>query len=249
MISPLAVVETRDIGADVEIGEFAIVREGAVLGDGVRVHPHAVIGTGVVLEAGVEVFPGAVVGKEPRGAGAVARAPRFEKRVVVGAGSSISPHAVVFYDVTIGRNTLIGDGASIREGCTIGAECIVSRYVTVNYNSRIGDRTKIMDLTHVTGNCEIGSDVFVSILVGMVNDNALGAEGYDEERIIGPRIRDGAMVGAGAMLLPGVTIGEGAVIGAGAVVTRDVDPRTVMMGMPARSVRSLDAARGPSAEA
>jgi acetyltransferase-like isoleucine patch superfamily enzyme len=48
-------------------------------------------------------------------------------------------------------------------------------------------------------------------------------------------------VGAGAVLLPGVEVGEEAFVGAGAVVTRDVAPRTLVVGSPARFVRELDA--------
>lgn len=53
-------------------------------------------------------------------------------------------------------------------------------------------------------------------------------------------IADNAWIGAGAIILPGVTIGEGAVVGAGAVVTRSVAPRSVVVGNPARQVRSVD---------
>jgi len=57
--------------------------------------------------------------------------------------------------------------------------------------------------------------------------------------MIGLAIRDGAMVGAGANLLPGVVIGAGAIAGAGAVVTKDVASHTLAMGIPARVVRAL----------
>jgi len=53
------------------------------------------------------------------------------------------------------------------------------------------------------------------------------------------RIEDDAWIGAGAIVLRGVTIGRGAVVGAGAVVTRDVPPYVVVVGNPARVVRSL----------
>ena len=227
-------INSTDIGSGVTVCEFAVVRDGARLEDGVVIHPHVVIEDGVIVGPRTEVFPGAFLGKEPKGAGAVARQPRFDRKLMVGGGSSIGPHAVLFYDVEIGEGTLLGDGASIREGCRIGQGCLISRYVTINYNTIVGDRTKIMDLTHLTGNCRIGSDVFISLTVGMTNDNnPLGLEGYVEETVRGPVIDDGAMIGAGATLLPGVSIGAGAVVAAGSVVTKDVLPRTMVAGVPA----------------
>ncbi len=234
-----SVIETKRIGKNVTIGEFSVIRSGVQIGDNVIIHPHVVINEDVIIGEGVEIFPGALIGKEPKGAGAVARLPEFEKKLIIGAHCSIGPHAVIFYDVKIGVNTLIGDGASIREKCLIGSRCIISRYVTINYNTRIGDRTKIMDLTHVTGNCTIGNDVFISLNVGMANDNMIGAGGYDKNRIKGPIIHDGAFVGAGATLLPSIIIGAKAVVGAGALVTKDVLAGDLVMGVPARVIRHL----------
>lgn len=241
-ISEHAVVQTQAIGEGVSIGAFCVIRPGAQLGDRVVIHPHVVIESGVVVGDGVEVFPGAHLGKEPKGAGALARSLAFERRVQIGANSSVGPHAVIFYDVEIGENTLIGDGASIREGCRIGSKCVIGRHTTVHYNTTIGNRTKVMDLTHVTGNCSIGEDIFISVGVMMVNDNAIGREGYSDEHVRGPSIEDGATIGAGAILAAGVTIGRGAAVGAGSLVTGDVSPMTMVVGMPARMIRRLEGA-------
>jgi acetyltransferase-like isoleucine patch superfamily enzyme len=58
------------------------------------------------------------------------------------------------------------------------------------------------------------------------------------------RIDDDAWLGTGAIIMPGVTVGRGAVVGAGAVVLSDVDPYTVVAGVPARLVRRLDPGGG-----
>jgi acetyltransferase-like isoleucine patch superfamily enzyme len=241
MISELAVVETGEIGPGTAIHPFAVVRSGARLGRNVIIHPHAVIETGVEIGDGVEVLPGAYLGKVPKGAGATARVPDFERRVIIGPECAIGPHAVIYYDVQIGRNTLIGDGASIREKVRIGDHCIISRGVTINYNTTIGNRTKIMDLTHITGNCEIGDDVFIAVLVATTNDSAIGKQGYDEARMRGPRIANGAAIGAMANLLPGVSIGAGAVIAAGSLVSRDIPAGKFALGSPARVLKDAGA--------
>jgi acetyltransferase-like isoleucine patch superfamily enzyme len=227
-----AIVQTDDIGDNVNIMEFAVIRAGVRIGNNVIIHPFVVIESGVVIGDNVEIFPGSYIGKVPRGA-ALARQPQFIKQVTIGENCAIGPNAVVYYDVEIGANTLLGDGASVREQCRIGSDCILSRYVTVNYATTIGNNTKIMDSTHITGKCSIGDNVFISLCVGSTNDNAIGKLGYEETRVVGPTIANGVAVGAGAMLMPAIIIHENAIVGAGSVVTRDVPARAVVMGSPA----------------
>lgn len=234
-----AVVHTNDIGENVTIMEFAVVREGVKIGSNVIIHPFVVIESGVIIGDNVEIFPGTYIGKVPKGA-ALARKPEFIPRVVIDDNCSIGPHAVIYYDVEIGANTLIGDGASVREKCRIGSNCILSRYVTVNYATKIGNNTKIMDSTHITGNCTVGNNVFISLLVGSTNDNAIGKLGYEEGRVVGPNIEDGAAIGAGAMLMPAITIHKNAIVGANSVVTRDVPEGAVVMGSPAAVKRFVN---------
>jgi len=238
-ISLLADVKTSNIGSRSKIYSFAYIEEKVAIGADVIIHPHVSIYQGVVLGDGVEVFPGAVLGKEPKGAGALARTPTYDRFVKIGSRCSIGPNAVIYYDVLIGEDTLIGDGASIREQTRIGSRVVIGRYVTVNYNTTIGKRTKIMDHSWLAGNMIVGEEVFISGGVMTTNDNDIGKNGFNETDVKGPTIEDGSAVGANSTLLPKVVIGRNAIVGSGSIVTKDVSPGTLVMGSPARFVRSL----------
>ena len=237
-IHPTAITSLKlVIGNNVIIGPYAVIGN-AIIGNNVIVHPHVVIEDNVIIGDNVEIFPGTFIGKQPKGAGALARQPKFEKRVLIGDDCSIGPHAVIFYDVEIGSNTLLGDGSSIREQCRIGSRCIISRYVTINYATKIGDHTKIMDSTHITGNAVIGNNVFISTLVSTTNDNIV--RGAHTENLFGPVIENNVLIGASATLLPGVNLGAGCTVAAGSVVTKNVPEGVLVAGMPARFVRRMD---------
>lgn len=133
---------------------------------------------------------------------------------------------------------------------------------------RIGRRTLLMSTfrllggRHASRNLEIGSDCFInadclfdatgSIAIGDHVTFGHGVMVTTSHHEFGhPRRRSGELrplpvqVGHGAWLssrvtvLPGVRIGEGAVVAAGAVVARDVEPHTLVAGVPAREVRRL----------
>ncbi len=228
-IDPSArIAPTVRILGDVSIGK------GAVIHDFVTLYPEVEIGNGV------EIFEGSVIGRPPRGTKAVSRSVPGEMRPArIGDGCVISSHAVIYTDVEIGKETLVGDGASILDRCRIGSHCVIGRSVTMYYNVTIGDYTKIMDSTNITGNMKIGSHVFISALVSTTNDNSMGAGGYDENKIVGPTIEDYASIGAGANILPGRIVGHGSMVGAGAVVTKDVPPKKLVMGIPAKVIKDV----------
>lgn len=56
------------------------------------------------------------------------------------------------------------------------------------------------------------------------------------------RVERGCLIGIGAIVLNGVTVGAGSIVGAGCVVTKDVPPRSLMIGIPAKRLRELSEA-------
>jgi UDP-2-acetamido-3-amino-2,3-dideoxy-glucuronate N-acetyltransferase len=125
-------------------------------------------------------------------------------------------------------------------GCSIGADTKVGAFVEVQKNAFIGARCKISSHTFICEGVTIEDEVFVGHGVMFINDRfpratAGGALQTEADwQVIPTRIKRGASIGSGAVIMCGITIGERALIGAGAVVTRDVPADAVVVGVPAR---------------
>lgn len=112
----------------------------------------------------------------------------------------------------------IGPGSQVLAGAVVAAAAALGTQVIVNTAASVDHECHLDDGAHIGPGATLAGDVHVE--------------------------RD-AFVGAGATVLPGLRIGTGAVVGAGAVVTRDVAPRTIVVGVPAREIASTDPV-GPS---
>ncbi|HET7758585.1 MAG TPA: acyltransferase [Gaiellaceae bacterium] len=199
----------------------------------------AIVYPGTVVGEGCKILDYAVVGKQPT------LSPRSTARreelppLVLGPGTIVSTGAIVFAGTTIGERAIVGDQACVRERCTIGDDVVVGRGSLVENDTSVGARTRIQANAYVTAYSLLEDDVFIAPCVITTNDNFMGRTEKRLELMKGPTIRRGARVGGGSVLLPGVEIGEEAFIGAGAVVLRDVPPRAVMVGSPARQLREV----------
>jgi acetyltransferase-like isoleucine patch superfamily enzyme len=116
---------------------------------------------------------------------------------------------------------------------------VVGRGSLVENDVTIGARTRIQANAYVTAYSTLEEDVFIAPGVVTTNDNFMGRTEKRHDLMRGAIIRRGARVGGGAVLLPGIEIGEEAFVGAGAVVTKDVAPRAVVVGNPARQIREV----------
>jgi acetyltransferase-like isoleucine patch superfamily enzyme len=204
-----------------------------------RVAESAVVYPGTVLGEDVVVAANAFVG-QPQSLGARSTAKVEElPPLVVGDGARILACAVVFAGSRLGSGVIVGDQACVRERCELGDGVVVGRGSLVENDTTIGARTRIQANAYVTAYTTLEEDVFIAPGVVTTNDNFMGRT---EERLAsmkGPTVRRGARVGGGAVLCPGVEIGEEAFVGAGAVVTKDVPPRALVVGNPARVLREV----------
>ncbi|HKI33707.1 MAG TPA: acyltransferase [Gemmataceae bacterium] len=125
-------------------------------------------------------------------------------------------------------------------GCTVGPDTRIGSFVEVQKNAVIGARCKISSHTFVCEGVTIEDEVFVGHGVLFINDRypraTSGGRPQTEAdwQVVPTRVKRGASIGSGAVILCGVTIGEGALVGAGAVVTRDVADGATVAGVPAR---------------
>ena len=204
-----------------------------------EIHPTATVYPGTVLGEGVKVLENAVVGKQPT------LSPRSTAKreplppAVLGAGSIVSTGAIVFAGTEVGERVILGDQSCVRERVAIGDDVVVGRGSLVENDTTIGARTKIQAEAYVTAYSTVEEDVFIAPCVVTTNDNFMGRTEQRLALMKGPTIRRGARIGGGAILCPGIEVGEEAFVGAGAVVTKDVPPRALVVGSPARILREV----------
>ena len=204
-----------------EIADTAIVYPGTVLGEGCKILDYAVVGKKPTLG--------------PRSTANREELPPLE----LGAGTIVSTAAIVFAGTVIGERGIVGDQACVRERCTIGDDVVIGRGALVENDTMVGSLTKIQADAYMTAYTTVEECVLIAPRVITTNDNFMGRTEQRHALRKGPTIRRGARVGAGAVLCPAVEIGEEAFVGAGAVVVRNVPPRVVVVGNPARVLRDV----------
>jgi acetyltransferase-like isoleucine patch superfamily enzyme len=204
-----------------------------------QIHPSAIVYPGTKLGEGVKVLEHAVVGKQPslspRSTAKREQLPPAE----IGDGTIVSTGAVVFAGAKVGARVILGDQSCVRERVSVGDDVVIGRGSLVENDTTIGAMTKIQAEAYITAYSTLEEHVFIAPCVVTTNDNFMGRTERRHELIKGPTIRRGARIGGGAILLPGVEIGEEAYVGAGAVVTKDVEPRMLVVGNPARVMRGV----------
>ncbi len=130
-------------------------------------------------------------------------------------------------------NARIEPGAIIREKVTIGNGAVIMMGAVINIGAEIGEGTMIDMNTVVGGRAIVGKHCHIgagTVLAGVIEPPSATPV------IVG----DNVVMGANAVVLEGVKIGDNAVVAAGAVVTEDVEPFTVVAGVPARVIKKVD---------
>ena len=157
--------------------------------------------------------------------------------------AAVSQFVSIAPDVRLGTDVKLGKFINLY-GCSIGDETRIGAFVEIQKNATIGRRCKISSHTFICEGVTIEDHAFIGHGVMFINDSyprattatgeLQGAEDWTVEPTL---VRKGASIGSGATILSNVVIGEQAIVGAGSVVTRDVPPRAIVAGNPARVLR------------
>jgi acetyltransferase-like isoleucine patch superfamily enzyme len=154
--------------------------------------------------------------------------------------------------LSIGSNVKLGRDVKFSKfiniyGCEIGDETKIGAFVEIQKNAIVGKRCKISSHTFICEGVTIEDNVFIGHNVTFVNDTYPRATTVDgglqtekDWKVETTLVKKGASIGSGVTILANVVIGEGALVGAGSVVTKDVPPYGVVVGNPARLVRTLE---------
>ena len=140
--------------------------------------------------------------------------------------------------IEIGSNTIVMHGAVLH---VYNFRDMQQSRIKIGKDSLIGEYSVIRG----QGGVEIGDRVYTSPFTQIISVNHVFddpnrpfvEQGITAEGIV---IEDDVWLGAGAVITDGVRVGKGAVVAAGAVVTKDVPPHTVVGGLPAKPIKTID---------
>lgn len=155
----------------------------------------------------------------------------------------ISPSASVSPEAVVSVSAHIWDLAQVRERAALGERVSVGRGAYVGVGVVVGAESKIQNYALLYEPAELGDGVFIGPGVILTNDRfpravtpEMQQKTASDWNPVGVTIRDGASIGAGAVLVAPVTIGSWAMVAAGSVVIRDIVDYALVVGNPARQI-------------
>ncbi len=235
-----AVHPSARIGEGTTLGEFCVIEANVTIGKGCRIGHHVVIREGTVVGDTVRIDDHASLGKHPMKAANSATTKEQElPPLSIGELCIVGTGVVIYRGAAVDPKVLMADLATIRENVTIGRGTIVGRGVTVENFCSVGRYCKLESECYITAYSTLEDRVFIAPGVVTSNDNFVGRTQERFKHFKGVTVKKGGRIGAGSVTLPGVTIGEDALVAAGSTVTKDVEPRKIVMGTPARPLRPV----------
>jgi acetyltransferase-like isoleucine patch superfamily enzyme len=148
-------------------------------------------------------------------------------------------------DVKLGKGVKLSKFINLY-GCEIGDGSKVGAFVEIQKDVRIGRNCKISSHTFICEGVTIEDNAFIGHGVVFINDTYPRATARNGKlktdadwKVETTLVKRGASIGSGSTILSNLVIGENALVGAGSVVTKDVPPGVIVVGNPARMLKSI----------
>jgi UDP-N-acetylglucosamine acyltransferase len=209
-VDPRAIVSPDAVLADgVEIGPFAIVEPGVVIGPRCRVWAHAYLCSGTTLGADNVVHIGAVIGHEPQDRsyqGAPTRLEIGDRNVIregcqlhrgtaPGSATVIGNDCYLMSNAHVAHNCRVEDGVIMATGATLGGHVSVGERAFLSGNVLVHQHTRVGRLAMLQGGTAVSQDVppfcvtrlGTNVLAGTINVLGLRRAGFDRARIVAIR--------------------------------------------------------------
>ncbi len=192
----------------------------------------------VKLGEGSQISDFVIIGMPPKGK------KDGELKTVIGKNITIKPFTTIYSGTTVGDNCFIAEGAIIRENCNIGNGVIVGSNSVILPDVTIEDDVTIHALVEVADHSQIKYGAWIGPGVKMANNihpkQIKQCEHKKRGDIEGaPKIGKHARIGVNTTINSFVNIGDYAITGVGAVVTKDIPPKSVVVGNPAKFIKNI----------
>lgn len=136
----------------------------------------------------------------------------IRKKVVERLAIDVNFGKAIHPSAIISEFASVGEGSVVMQGAIIQSSAVVGRHCIINTAASVDHDCVVEDFVHISPHATLCGNVFVG---------------------------EGSQVGAGAVVIPGIRVGKWSLVAAGAVVMRDVPDNVLVMGNPARVVRTL----------
>lgn len=199
------------------------------------IHPTAIVYPNVKLGENVRIGAFCIIGEGGEGGSDSADSPD----TFIGDNANIRSHTVIYHGNHIGKGFNTGHHAVIREENEIGDNVSVGSLSCVEHHVKIADGVRIHSQAFIPEFCILEEEAWIGPNVVLTNAKYPRSKNV-KEQLVGVTVKEKVKIGANVTVLPGIKLGAFSLIGSGSVVTKNTDPKSVMVGNPARKIAVLD---------